>query len=320
MRCSEYEFERSSMITLGTTGNMQAGLSYHFACAIRTYSGIRGREVAVAACRHPSLSSRSEPQIAAFFFADLQGNALEDLHQDMVDMIESRLADSIRIVFGNKEENLPQEVDAGLDSIRSNCKEMYPQFSARLFTFLPLHTSAAFTGDISSPLTRADTRHARAHWRHEKWMGANLGGWFLLEPGPGLSWSWWLVVDLNDCPLASPLFEDCENALKERGGNVSATCEWSLCCLLDKLDKGCKAEVLRKHRENHFGQDTFKRIADHGLNAVRIPFGYWIITGPSNHDVYDGPALELLDEAVKMAGACKLQVICTTRAIEAVEV
>ncbi|CAJ1340184.1 unnamed protein product [Effrenium voratum] len=46
-----------------------------------------------------------------------------------------------------------------------------------------------------------------------------------------------------------------------------------------------------------------------GLNAVRIPFGYWIVTGPTHGDPYEGPALELLDRAVQWAKDFGLEVL-----------
>ena len=45
-----------------------------------------------------------------------------------------------------------------------------------------------------------------------------------------------------------------------------------------------------------------------GLNAVRLPFGYWVVTGPSGGDPYEGPCLEVLDEGVRLAGEAGLQV------------
>jgi glucan 1,3-beta-glucosidase len=147
----------------------------------------------------------------------------------------------------------------------------------------------------------------RCHWRHAPWRGANLGGWFLLEPGP-----------------ASPLFD----SVKEMCGSgveVGGT-EWDLCAALDALDakaalaeKGAeqqgaavtsaKAKVLDEHRATHYTSETMAHIKAAGLNAVRIPFGYWIITGATQGDRYHGPCLDMLDKAVDMAATAGLQVV-----------
>jgi len=159
----------------------------------------------------------------------------------------------------------------------------------------------------------------RSHWPHNPWRGANLGGWFLLEPGP-----------------ASPLFE---SAAERCGVAEVAGNEWDLCLSLDAFDrkrlglvgegggeegsdvsthaadseeekKRCtKVEVLDQHRARHYTRETMEAIKRAGLNAVRIPIGYWILTGPTNADVYHGPALESLDLAVSMAAAAGLQVV-----------
>ena len=39
----------------------------------------------------------------------------------------------------------------------------------------------------------------------------------------------------------------------------------------------------------------------YGLNAVRLPFGYWVITEPRAREPYIGPALEYVDRAVAWA-------------------
>ena len=116
----------------------------------------------------------------------------------------------------------------------------------------------------------------RSHWPHNPWRGANLGGWFLLEPGP-----------------ASPLFE---SAAERCGVAEVAGNEWDLCLSLDALDrkrlgkegsdvstpaadsaqeeKRCtKVEVLDQHRARHYTRKTMEAIKLAGLNAVRIPIG-----------------------------------------------
>lgn len=125
-------------------------------------------------------------------------------------------------------------------------------------------------------------------WHREPWRGVNLGGWLLLEPGPNAS-----------------LFQE--------HGASSATCEWSFMRMLNtnhSQSGGASAsDALRKHRETFINEDDFKQIRNSGLNAVRIPFGYWTVTGPSQGDKYEGPALEFLDRAVTWAETYGLQVV-----------
>lgn len=50
-----------------------------------------------------------------------------------------------------------------------------------------------------------------------------------------------------------------------------------------------------------------------GLNAVRIPFGFWIVDGPGSaggaFEPWEGPALAFLDRAVQWAEDSGLQVL-----------
>lgn len=121
------------------------------------------------------------------------------------------------------------------------------------------------------------------YWRHAPWRGVNLGGWLLLEPGP-----------------SATLFEqfDCSG------------CEWQLMhTMQDKLGPEKAAETLRAHRETFLVEDDLRRIRALGMNAVRIPFGYWVVTGPSHGDPFGGPCLEYLDKVVEWCKVYGLQVL-----------
>ena len=101
--------------------------------------------------------------------------------------------------------------------------------------------------------------------------GVNLGGWLVLE-------RW----------MTPTLFE---------GTDVAD--EWTFMETDGALDK------LRQHRDTFITEDDFKWIADHGLNAVRLPVGYWIIQP-------DGPYAEgitYVDWAFAMAEKYKLFVL-----------
>eukprot|EP00747_Dinoflagellata_sp_TGD_P189944 gnl/TRDRNA2_/TRDRNA2_50928_c0_seq1.p1 gnl/TRDRNA2_/TRDRNA2_50928_c0~~gnl/TRDRNA2_/TRDRNA2_50928_c0_seq1.p1 ORF type:complete len:777 (+),score=99.82 gnl/TRDRNA2_/TRDRNA2_50928_c0_seq1:68-2398(+) len=119
---------------------------------------------------------------------------------------------------------------------------------------------------------------------HPPWRGVSLGGWLLLEPGP-----------------AKDLF----SRYKAPNGQ-EATCEWDLMQILRKKDA---ISALREHRDTYITKRDFERIRCMGLNAVRIPFGYWIVLGSSSGDPYLGPAIEYLDRAVAWAEETGIQVL-----------
>jgi glucan 1,3-beta-glucosidase len=81
-----------------------------------------------------------------------------------------------------------------------------------------------------------------------KIRGVNLGAWLVLER--------WMVPDIY------------------RG--TDAQDEYSLC--LDLGDRA--ADRLDRHRETFITADDFRWIRDRGLNAVRLPVGYWALEAP----------------------------------------
>lgn len=117
----------------------------------------------------------------------------------------------------------------------------------------------------------------------ERWNGVNLGGWLLLEPGPSY-----------------PLFE----RHKIKGKQVR--CEWDL---MKVLSQKKQRDVITRHRETYITKEDFKHIRDLGLNAVRLPFGYWIAVGPSRGEPYHGPAIEYIDRAIEWADEFGLQIL-----------
>lgn len=81
-----------------------------------------------------------------------------------------------------------------------------------------------------------------------KLRGVNLGGWLVLER--------WMVPDVY--------------------GGTDAQDEYSLCLALGDEARG----RLNHHRETFITADDFRWIASHGLNAVRLPVGYWALEAP----------------------------------------
>merc|ERR1719506_618775 len=72
--------------------------------------------------------------------------------------------------------------------------------------------------------------------------------------------------------------------------------------------KGVINEV-KEHRQTYITLEDFQRIRSCGLNAVRLPFGYWTVLGPSAGEPYVGPAVEFIDKAIDWAEECGLQVL-----------
>ena len=83
--------------------------------------------------------------------------------------------------------------------------------------------------------------------------GVNLGGWLSLEP--------FIVPSLFDYPADMGIVD-----------------EWNLC---QKLGHSA-TETLEKHYASFVTEDTFKDIANAGLDHVRIPFSYWAV------EIYEG--------------------------------
>lgn len=115
-----------------------------------------------------------------------------------------------------------------------------------------------------------------------------MGGWLLLEPGP-----------------AHRLWKQAQVVTGEPMN--SHECEHSLCSVLEH--SGRKADVIDAHRKGWLRDLDFKNLKEHGLNAVRVPFGYWLVTGPTQGDPFVGPALHYLDQVVDMAESHGFQVL-----------
>lgn len=101
--------------------------------------------------------------------------------------------------------------------------------------------------------------------------GVNLGGWLVLER--------WMTPSLF--------------------AGTDAPDEWTF-----MQTKGA-ADTLQHHRQTFITEQDFIWIANNGLDAVRIPVGYWIVAP-------DGPyvaGLEYLDWAYKMAEKYTLKIL-----------
>lgn len=143
---------------------------------------------------------------------------------------------------------------------------------------------AGFTADANDSIVKAE-RHFQNCFRpaeSARWRGVNLGGWFLLEPGP--------------C-------HDFWKSLPERA--QAAVCEWS--CMEALGDD--RERTLAEHRRNFYTLDDFKEMRANGITHVRLPFGAWCVAGPRKGEPYVGPCLEDLDRALDNLEAARLLVL-----------
>uniref|UniRef100_A0A803NE05 Mannan endo-1,4-beta-mannosidase n=1 Tax=Chenopodium quinoa TaxID=63459 RepID=A0A803NE05_CHEQI len=68
-------------------------------------------------------------------------------------------------------------------------------------------------------------------------------------------------------------------------------------------------EVMREHWNTFIVEDDFRFISQNGLNAVRIPVGWWIASDPTPPKPFVGGSLQALDNAFTWAQKYGIQVI-----------
>jgi glucan 1,3-beta-glucosidase len=103
--------------------------------------------------------------------------------------------------------------------------------------------------------------------------GVNLGGWLVLEK--------WITPSLF-------------NGLK-------ASDEYTLCLLASPAVTG----AIRKHRDNFITKEDFYWLADHGIESLRLPVGYWVF---GDETPYIG-AIEYVDKAFAWAEQAGLKIL-----------
>ncbi|WOG99055.1 hypothetical protein DCAR_0418402 [Daucus carota subsp. sativus] len=69
------------------------------------------------------------------------------------------------------------------------------------------------------------------------------------------------------------------------------------------------AQVMKEHWTTFITEEDFKFISENGLNAVRIPVGWWIASDPTPPKPYIGGSLAALDNAFMWAKKYRLLVI-----------
>ncbi|GLT93839.1 hypothetical protein SLE2022_116130 [Rubroshorea leprosula] len=68
-------------------------------------------------------------------------------------------------------------------------------------------------------------------------------------------------------------------------------------------------EIMREHWKTFIVEDDFKFISENGLNAVRIPVGWWIASDPTPPLPYVGGSLQALDNAFSWAEKYGVKII-----------
>ncbi|KAL0305089.1 UNVERIFIED_CONTAM: putative glucan 1,3-beta-glucosidase A [Sesamum angustifolium] len=74
-------------------------------------------------------------------------------------------------------------------------------------------------------------------------------------------------------------------------------------------------EIMRNHWSTYITEDDFRFMFQNGLNAVRIPVGWWIIYDPVPPKPYVGGSLQALDNAFEWAFNYNMKVILDLHAV-----
>lgn len=72
---------------------------------------------------------------------------------------------------------------------------------------------------------------------------------------------------------------------------------------------GKARDILTKHRNSFITVEDFHFLYEHGINAVRIPIGWWIAFDPNPPSPFIGGSLEALDNAFSWARAYNIKCI-----------
>lgn len=137
----------------------------------------------------------------------------------------------------------------------------------------------------ANPL-RDSTTHALWRSRYGCLRGVNLGSWLLLER--------WLVPPDQPIAAASGTLDSPFTGKPF----ASAVDEYTLS---SRLRERGQLDRLTRFRDAFVTRADFERMARLGLNAVRIPFGYWLIAERAGEPYFRGRGLQHLDEAIGWA-------------------
>jgi glucan 1,3-beta-glucosidase len=121
-------------------------------------------------------------------------------------------------------------------------------------TLAALEVPRLALGQDSSATPATASSNANADSTFSKIRGVNLGAWLVLEK--------WMVPDMYD--------------------GTDAEDEYNLCLALGDQARS----RMDRHRETFITADDFRWIRERGLNAVRLPVGYWALEGPKPYVEY----------------------------------
>ncbi|KAI8058598.1 glycoside hydrolase superfamily [Syncephalis plumigaleata] len=114
--------------------------------------------------------------------------------------------------------------------------------------------------------------------------GVNLGGWLVIEP--------WITPSLFEQFESGPLESQTED-------------EWSFCTRLGRKEA---ERQLKHHWRTWVTEDDFRRLADAGINHVRIPVGYWAVE-KQRHEPWVQGQLKYLTRGINWADQYGIRVI-----------
>ncbi|KAK3075754.1 hypothetical protein LTR53_000692 [Teratosphaeriaceae sp. CCFEE 6253] len=130
---------------------------------------------------------------------------------------------------------------------------------------------------IATVQSRLHLSSKRALGLSEPVRGVNLGGWLVTEQ--------WITPSVYD--------------------STSAGDEWHLC---NELGKEKCSSTLNKHWSTFYTRSDLQDIRDAGLNAVRIPVGYWMVD-VEDYEPYVSGQYPYLIRAVQWASELGLSVL-----------
>ncbi|KAJ9104467.1 hypothetical protein QFC21_001962 [Naganishia friedmannii] len=126
-----------------------------------------------------------------------------------------------------------------------------------------------------------------------KVRGVNLGNWFILEN--------WMEPSLFGT-----------SGLPGTENDTQVMDEWSFCEILGKAR--C-AEVLGEHWATWITEDDFKRMADYGLNTVRIPIPYWVYNVTDDEPYITHKQIPYIQQALNWSSMYGLDVMMDLHAL-----
>lgn len=133
--------------------------------------------------------------------------------------------------------------------------------------------------------------------RNADLRGVNVGGWLLMER---------FIVG-----GAPTLRTACCGTVASPYADTACQAVPTELAVTERLRSEGRLDVIDTFRDAYVSREDFKGFAEAGLNAVRVPFGYWIVGADIVPDsgFHTGKGLEYLDRAVGWAEEFDLKVV-----------